>query len=176
MLRIVPLHLRAANTLVARLHRHHKPAQGNKFSIGVINDRGILVGAAICGRPVARNSNQYTTLEVTRLVTDGTPNACSILYAACARIAREMGYYEIQTYILASETGHSLKVSGWELDSALTGGGQWVHTDGKPRREDQPICPKQRWHKILCKTPPNEGKPPILDSDKDGGEKQLEIW
>ena len=71
-----------------------------------------LHGAAIVGRPVARlGGNPNQVLEVTRLVTDGTRNACSFLYSACARIGKEMGYLKIQTYILDTETGISLKAS-----------------------------------------------------------------
>ena len=148
-LRIVPLELKEANYLVKRWHRHHKPVQGHRFSIGVVDDKtGCIVGAAVVGRPVARRINHREVLEVTRLVTDGTRNACSILYAACARVGREMGYKKIQTYILDSELGTSLKASGWSSEGEA-GGGQWRHTDGKPRRTDQPNCPKQRWAKIL---------------------------
>lgn len=85
---------------------------------------------------------------MTRLVTDGTKNACSALYAAAARIGREMGYKKIQTYILASEPGTSLVASGW-VDEGEAGGGQWKHTDGKPRRTDQPTEKKTRWAKYL---------------------------
>jgi hypothetical protein len=59
-----------------------------------------------------------------------------------------MGYKKIQTYILESELGTSLKASGWIME-AVTAGGQWKHTDGKPRRTDQPTKPKQRWAKLL---------------------------
>lgn len=31
-------------------------------------------------------------LEIYRCCTDGTRNACSMLYGACLRIARNMGY------------------------------------------------------------------------------------
>jgi hypothetical protein len=149
-LRIVPLELSDANALVKRWHRHHKEAQGHRFSIGAWDiDRQELVGAAIVGRPVARRVNYHTTVEVVRLVTDGTKNACSILYAACARIAREMGYLKIQTYILDTETGVSLTASGWKCELEEAGGGQWKHTDGKMRRKDQPINSKQRWVKML---------------------------
>lgn len=147
-LKIVPLELKEANELVSRWHRHHKPAQGHRFSIGVVNESGELVGAAIVGRPVARLIDQKQVLEVTRLVTNGTKNACSALYSACARIGKEMGYLKIQTYILDSELGTSLKAASWQNEGAA-GGGQWKHTDGKPRRTDQPIVPKQRWCKFL---------------------------
>ena len=107
------------------------------------------------GRPVARGCNPEEVAEVTRLCTDGTRNACSILYAACARAAEAMGYVRIQTYILDSEPGTSLKAAGWRLDGH-TKGGQWDHTserqlnlDGGTRRSDQPTNPKARWVKDL---------------------------
>lgn len=149
MLTIVPLTLSQANALVAQLHRHHKPCQGHRFSLGVKRE-GTLVGAVICGRPVARGCDPYTTLEVTRLVTNGTRNACSFLYGAAAKVAKEMGFNLIQTYILNSESGCSLKASGWVLDG-LTSGGDWNHSVANQgtRRVDQPQGPKQRWAKQL---------------------------
>src|SRR5689334_12804833 len=80
-LRIVPLTLKQANQLIAQLHRHHQPVRGHRFSIGCMLGSQ-LVGACVVGRPVARMTDQYTVAEVTRLVTDGTKNACSVLYAA----------------------------------------------------------------------------------------------
>ena len=148
-LKIVPLELRELNELVEKWHRHHKRVQGHRFSIGVIDtNTGDLVGGCSVGRPVARRINSKEVLEVTRLVTNGHKNACSILYAAAARVGRELGYKKIQTYILESESGHSLMVSGW-TNEGEAGGGQWKHTDGKPRRTDQPTEKKQRWTKIL---------------------------
>lgn len=146
-MKLVPITLRAANAYVAERHRHHKPSRGHKFSIGLMVDEQV-VGVAICGRPVARGSDDGYTLEVSRLCTDGTENACSKLYGACARVAKEMGYTKIQTYILESEIGTSLKASGWKLE-AVTAGGQWKYTGGKERRTDQPTEPKQRWVRIL---------------------------
>lgn len=149
-LEIVPLELRELNQLVADLHRHHKPVQGHRFSIGVKDNKtGEIVGGCSVGRPVARKIDSKKVLEVTRLVTNGHKNACSFLYSAAARVGRELGYYKIQTYILQSEDGISLIASGWILEDDNCGGGQWTHTDGKARRTDQPIEKKQRWGKIL---------------------------
>ena len=149
----VPLELTEANHLVSRLHRHHKPAQGHRFSLGCIDSDGNLHGAAIVGRPVARLAGSpRDVLEVVRLVTDGTPNACSILYAAAARCGQALGFRRIQTYVLDSEPGTSLLASGWEYDGQA-GGGQWKHTDGKPRRTDQPTEVKGRWSKSLAVRP-----------------------
>lgn len=148
-LRIVPIELSEANALVKRWHRHHKEAQGHRFSIGVYDTKKQeLVGAAIVGRPVARLVNWRTTVEVVRLVSDGTKNACSILYAASARVAKELGYEKIQTYILDTETGVSLLASGWHCEAISTGGGNGWHS--RPgRRDDQPKNTKQRWVKVL---------------------------
>ena len=111
MLKVRPISIHEANIFVERFHRHHGKKVGCKFAIAVYGDQ--LHGVAICANPVARNADDGLTLEVARLCTDGTHNACSILYGACARIAKDMGYRKIQTYILQSESGASLKASGW---------------------------------------------------------------
>jgi hypothetical protein len=148
-MRVKPLTLEQANEIVEKHHRHHKPVQGHRFSVGAYEDNAI-VGAAIVGRPVSRCVDPCAVAEITRLVTDGTKNACSFLYGACARIAKEMGFEKIQTYILDSESGKSLKASGWMFEE-MTSGGDWNHSkqfNGK-RRTDQPMSPKQRWSKNL---------------------------
>ena len=152
---VVPLTLEQANRLVARWHRHHKPVRGHRFSLGCELE-GEVVGAVIVGRPGARMAGDPAkTAEVTRLVTNGAKNACSFLYQAAARTAREMGFKRIQTYILASEMGTSLRASGWQCEG-VAGGGQWHHSteqqlrlDGHTRRTDQPTEPKQRWARAL---------------------------
>jgi hypothetical protein len=146
-LRIVPLTLRQANTFIIEHHRHHKPVVGHRFSLGCEDD-GKLVGIAVVGRPVSREIEQYCVAEVTRLATNGTMNACSKLYSACARVAYEMGFDKIQTYILETESGTSLRSSGWSL-AATTNGGNWNNSWRKGRRTDQPMCVKQRWCKEL---------------------------
>jgi len=146
-MKIVPLELKALNELVASLHRHHKPVQGHRFSIGVEHG-GKIVGGASIGRPTARMTNQREVLEVTRLVTDGTKNACSALYAAAARVGRELGYQHIQTFILDSEPGTSLIAAGWKFDGESKGG-DWTRESKPNRRQDQPQCPKHRYLKEL---------------------------
>ena len=146
-MKIVPLSLKEANKFVLDYHRHHKPVQGHKFSIGVIDNDGKLVGAAIVGRPVARMIDAKKVLEVTRLVTDGSKNACSMLYSAAARVAKELGYEKIQTYILEDEPGISLKASGWNFETNTTKNHSW--NNRSDRRSDQPGGIKQRWAKIF---------------------------
>jgi hypothetical protein len=61
---------------------------------------------------VARAFDDGFTIEITRLSTDGTPNACSALVGAAWRVARAMGYRRLITYTLASEPGTSLRAAG----------------------------------------------------------------
>lgn len=147
-LRVIPLTLAQLNEYVEKHHRHHKKVQGHRFSLGAVNEH--MVGACSVGRPVARGCDPYLTAEVTRLVTDGTRNACSLLYSAAARACRAMGFKRIQTYILDNEPGTSLKASGWRMDG-VTAGGDWNHSEANAgtRRVDQPQGPKQRWVKDL---------------------------
>jgi hypothetical protein len=144
-LHVVPVELAEANAFIAALHRHHAPVVGHRFSLGCVDADGNLHGVCVVGRPVARLAGSPRDVaEVTRLATDGTRNACSILYAAAARACKAMGFRRIQTYTLPIEGGASLRASGWQ-DEGAAGGGQWKHTDGKPRRTDQPTQVKNRW-------------------------------
>jgi hypothetical protein len=95
------------------------------------------------GRPVARHLDDGWTLEVTRLCTDGTKNACSLLYAAAWRAARAMGYRRIGTYILDTETGTSLTASGWKC-LGKAGGGSWS-VPSRPRVDKHPTQIKLRY-------------------------------
>lgn len=82
----------------------------------------------MAGRPVARGLDDGHTIEVVRLATDGTPNACSMLYGACWRAARALGYVRGVTYTQTDESGASLRASGWTLAAELD--------------------PRKPWHKI----------------------------
>lgn len=152
-LRQRPATLKQANALIAAMHRHHKPVQGHRFSILVEDGAGTIHGACVVGRPVARMTDPYNVAEVTRLVTDGHKNACSFLYAAAARAADAMGFDHIQTFILESELGTSLRAAGWELDPGYSGGGDWNSPSRGGRRTDQPQEPKQKWVKRFRTAP-----------------------
>ena len=115
------------------------------------------VACAIVGRPTGRRLDDGNTLEVTRLCTDGTRNACSALYAACARRARREGYGKIITFTLQSEPGTSLKAAGWTLEAEKAGKPRWnkQRYAGRPTQlslfpEKQPPAEyKKRWAKVL---------------------------
>ena len=146
MTQIIPISLRQANEYITNNHRHHKAVAGCKFCIALIDETPNIVGVAICGRPVSRYYDDGTTIEITRLCTNGYKNACSRLYGACTRIAREMGYKKVITYILESENGASLKASNF-ICEGIAGGKIWTGA----RKRDNGVPPelKKRWVKYL---------------------------
>lgn len=151
-MRIIHCELKDANAFVTKFHRHHKHVTGHRFSIGAL-DGEMLVGVCIVGRPVG-GQHQYEWLEVTRLCTNGAPNACSFLYQAAARAGKILGYARIQTYILKEESGVSLKASGWKFDRLSHPPG-WHHDGPRAARVVEPhlMGRKQLWYRDLNADP-----------------------
>ena len=139
---VTPISLTDAMLFIERVHRHHRAPQGGLFAVAVSEGEEV-VGVAIVGRPVARMLADGWTAEVTRLATDGHPNACSMLYAACWRAARALGYRKLVTYILDTEPGTSLKAAGW-ICIGKTSGGSWDRVS-RPRIDKHPLQTKMRW-------------------------------
>lgn len=146
-LRLVNTSLEAANSFVSQHHRHHRPVQGHKFSLAAFFGDD-WVGVVIVGRPVSRMRDDGKTLEVTRLCTDGTRNACSFLYGASAKAAFALGYEKIGTYTLPSEGGASLRGAGWKL-IGRRGGGTWNRQD-RPRVDKHPTQQKFLWEAVCA--------------------------
>jgi len=139
---MTPITLAQANDAIKKWHRHHKPVPGAKLALGVSSNDS-LVGVAVLSRPVARLTDYKQVAEVTRVATDGTPNACSKLYGAARRIAKEMGYKMIQTFILEEEPGTSLKAAGWKC-VGKTAGGHWA-CPSRERKDQHPLGKKTKW-------------------------------
>lgn len=130
-LTLQPVTYREACRFIAKHHRHHKPPQGCKFCIGVsVGDE--VVGVVVVGRPIACSYDDGWTAEVTRCCTDGTKNACSMLYGAAWRACRAMGYMRLITYTRTDEEGVSLNASGWEV-VAERKARSWERESGRPR-------------------------------------------
>lgn len=142
---IKPITFRQASEFINQYHRHHRATVGCKFSIGCF-DGNTMVGCAVCGRPVSRHLDDGLTCEINRLCTDGTRNACSMLYGACCRVAKEMGYHKIITYILQSENGASLKASNFTCEGEA-GGVKW--TGKRDKGQNIPAEMKTRWARYL---------------------------
>jgi hypothetical protein len=142
-LRARPTTLREANAYVEELHRHSKPVRGQKFSFGAeLNGR--LVGVVIVGRPTARMLQDGLTAEVLRVCTDGTRNVPSFLYSRAWQAARAMGYTRVVTYTLQSETGASLRASGWRCVAEVAPA-NWNRPSRTRDPQHHPVAPRFRW-------------------------------
>lgn len=102
------------------------------------------------GRPVARELQDGRTAEVLRVCTDGTRNACSMLYGAAWRVARNLGYQRLFTYTLDTEPGTTLRAADFTL-VGKTKGGSW-NTPARQRIDKAPTGRKLRYVKTLTKS------------------------
>ena len=144
-LAVTPINLDEANAFVEQHHRHHKPVPGAKFCVAVSKDDEVR-GVAIVGRPVSRHIDDGWTLEVNRCCTDGTRNACSMLYATAWKAAKAMGYTSLITYTMESEGGASLRGAGWRcVGKATTRVGQGWNVRSRPRVDTHPLQQKLMW-------------------------------
>jgi hypothetical protein len=103
---------------------------------------------AIVGRPVARRMDDGETVEINRVCTDGTRNACSLLLGAVRRAARALGYKRVITYTLPSEGGASLRAAGYRFDGEAGGSSKmWDTRDGRdaPALDGDLLGGKWRW-------------------------------
>lgn len=141
-LSLVPITMRDARHFVRLHHRHHSPAQGGLFSVAAACNNKV-VAVAMIGRPVARMLQDGFTAEVTRLASDGTVNACSMLYRAAWRACKALGYRRLVTYTLIEESGASLRGAGFERRGPA-GGGSWS-VPSRPREDKHPLQEKIRW-------------------------------
>ena len=123
MLEIVPIKQKEAKAFIEQTHRHHKAPAGSIFQIACAKD-GVIVGVAMVGRPTSRHLD----------------SGCSILYSACWRVAKNLGYKRLITYILEDENGASLKASNWR-EVGARGGGSWSRAN-RPRVDKHPTQKK----------------------------------
>ena len=137
------IELSVANEYVKRYHRHHNKVVGHKFSVGVYY-KSVLVGVAICGRPVSRRLDNNKTLEIYRICTVGTKNAVSKLCSYVIKYAKLKGYKKVITYTFMSEDGSSLKASNFILEKENAGGLFWT---GKRKHKSKEL--KKRWAYII---------------------------
>lgn len=146
MLGLRPIDFASAAEFAGLHHRHNKPPVGHKFSVACYaGDK--LVGVCMVGRPIGRYLDDGKTLEVNRYCTDGTKNACTMLYGAAQRAAKALGYSRIVTYTLQSENGASLRASNWICDGPA-GGTHW--TGQRYEQLEMPLGEmKVRWRKEL---------------------------
>jgi hypothetical protein len=154
-LELVPIKQKPAFAFVLKHHRHNQslPA-GDVFRVAIIEAEQI-VSVAIAGYPTAEGLNDGRSLEITRVCTLGTRNACTRLYGALGRAAKALGYRTLWTYTLESEPGTSPRAAGFELDAVIPER-DWSKESGRPRYQENlfgerrtPAGPKLRWRRDL---------------------------
>lgn len=143
MIELRPITRDEADAYIREHHRHHGVPVGALWRQAVHDDDGRLCGVAVIGRPVARALDDGLTVEVTRVCTDGTPNACSMLYGAARRVSDTKGYRRGLTYLLASENGASARAAGLRL--LWTVKGRSWNCPSRPRTDKHPTEDKQAW-------------------------------
>lgn len=147
-LALYPCTIRSAQKFVAKHHRHLPRVVGGRFAVAVKSGHS-LVGVGIVGNGprVWEGSGRMT---IVRVCTDGTPNACSMIYAALCRAGKALGYTEAWTYTLPEEPGASLRASGF-VDRGFSSGGEWSRAN---RKRNAAACaePKRRWSRKLSET------------------------
>ena len=147
-LHLVPITPGVANEHIAAWHRHSAPlgmARGRGiFSVGAADEEGTLVAVALAMRPVARHLDNGQTIEVVRVASDGTRNANSLLYGACARAAFALGYTRVITYTEASESGSSLHGAGWRVVAKRPATPGWSRPS-RPRANPYRSVARQLW-------------------------------
>lgn len=139
---VTPVTLREANAFVAKHHRHHAAVRGC-ICCAAVSDEERVRGVAIVGRPVARLLDDGWQAEVLRCCTDGARNAPSMLYRACWRAVRALGYRQLVTYTLPEEGGASLRGAGFTCVGEA-GDGSWSRSE-RPRVDTHPLQGKLRW-------------------------------
>ena len=122
-LRAHPITRAAARAWIDTTHRHLKAPAGDVIRVALVDD-GL-------------------TLEVTRVASDGAPNACSMAYGALRRAAVALGYRRIVTYSTEEEGGASLRAAGWTVDGTVKGR-QWSCAS-RPRGVSSFDVDKIRW-------------------------------
>jgi len=163
---IAPCPNEQAKAYVDSFHRHHGSSVQARFSIAAVDETAKVRGVAMVGRPIARLLDDGWTLEVNRLATDGCENACSALYGASRRIAKEMGYRKLITYIREDEPGTSLRAAGWRFEEVIRAR-SW-NMPGRARTDKTEIVRRGRWSVALNETVAEIFWPEFADAAQPG--------
>jgi hypothetical protein len=139
MMRVVPITKTAARQFIQEHHRHNEaptPAQVS-FAAALAEDDEV-VAVVTAGNPVSRMLSDGFTLEVSRVCVkpgiEVSKNANSRLYGAVRKVAAALGYRRLVTYTLHSESGVSLRASGFTKQVDI-GARSWTETKTRIRHD-----------------------------------------
>lgn len=152
---LVPIKQKPARAFVLAHHRHNRSLPAGDVFRAALRVDGEIVAVALAGYPTAEGLNDGRSLEITRVCTLGTRNACMRLYGALGRAAKALGYLTLWTYTLESENGVSPRAAGFYLDAVIPER-DWARQSGRDRYEQNlfgerrtPEGPKCRWRRDL---------------------------
>jgi len=143
-LRLSAITVSEAKKWIGRWHRHLPKIQGGLYAVGVSDAE--LVGVALAANPPRVWQGTGRVVIARCAVREGTPNACSKLYAHLARASFHLGYTEVWTYTLPEEPGTSLVAAGFH-QIGWTKGGEW-DCDARPREAQPRPESKRRWVRV----------------------------
>ena len=144
----VPITIKRANHYVRLWHRHAAPVTGGLFAVAVRRVGALEpCGVAIVGRP-CRSLQDGWTAEITRLASDGTPNAGSFLIGCVRRVLQILGYRRLTTVTLDSESGASLRGAGLR-DPAPVRSGTWDRPSRRRQDRHDIKARRVRWTEEL---------------------------
>lgn len=166
---------RQAAKWIAAYHDHNDPPRGDIYRIAAADTSDRIVGIAIVGRPISRMLDDGWTVEILRVAVRrdldperpglGPLGACSYLYAAAWRAARQLGYRRAITYTLDRESGASLRaLAGWR-PLPLIEGASWSRDDRERFDKQASLITKRRWEVVagwsadLCRPDLNDQLP-----------------
>lgn len=144
MIELRPIGTREACAVVKSLHRKHPRVVGGLFATSVFVG-GELVGVGIASVPKAPANRDGFTVEISRIATDGHPNACSKLYGALLRASAAVGFRRAITFTALDEPGTSLRAAGF-VREWMTREQSWDRPRN-PREKD--LSQVWRWSKLL---------------------------
>lgn len=145
-MKLVPATVRTAQAFIKEHHRHLPKVQGGLFAVACADDSGEVLGVVLAANPprVWQGSGRVV---ISRVATDGSENACSMLYGAICRAAKALGYREAWTYTLPDEPGTSLRAAGFQY-KGLTKAETWDRPSRS--RNDVEKIRKHRWMRQLA--------------------------
>lgn len=154
---------------VAEHHRHSKKKVATwRFGTALMRtDTNEVVGVGIAGNCSAAAFDEQGHghfIEVRRVATTGAPNACSMLYGALCRAAKALGFCTAWTYTLESESGSSLKASGWTIYAVRKARKGWSSPSRPRDNEGWPEEAKVLWIKRLNPCSEHECSHPIPEA------------
>ena len=147
MMTLVPVKLKKLNAYIEDNHRHHGRIRTDFFRVGCQVDER-LAGVVSAGLPNAPMlCKKPTCCEVTRLCTDMTHSAGSLLLGAIVRAGLSLGYRRFVSYTRVDELGTVYRAANW-WPVACVKGREWNTGNKRSRKGRKPsteIIDRIRW-------------------------------